>query len=50
VLNSSQVFWTVDVEKALTDGGTAGLSKYYDELIQQRSNTVKLVQGKLGKL
>jgi dynein heavy chain len=33
VLNSSQVFWTVDVEKALSEGGTAGLAKYYDELI-----------------
>ena len=34
VLNASQVYWTKDVEAAMTDGGLEGLKKYYEFLKQ----------------
>jgi len=50
VLNSSQVHWTADVEKAFDEGGLAGIKKYHEALTDQLAGSVMLVRQKLSKL
>lgn len=49
-MNGSQVYWTKDVEKHMMDEGVKGVKKYFEFLNEQRSDTVRLVQGKLDKM
>jgi dynein heavy chain len=50
VLNSGQVHWTADVEKALLEGGLDGITTYWKFLQDQLNNSVMLVRKKLSKL
>lgn len=50
VLNSGQVHWTTDVEKALLEGGLDGITIYWKFLQDQLNNSVMLVRKKLSKL
>jgi len=50
VLNSSQVHWTLDVEKAFDDGGLEGIKEYQAFLETQLDGSVMLVREKLSKL
>lgn len=50
VLNSSQVHWTTDVEKAFDEGGLEGIKEYQAFLEKQLDGSVMLVRQKLSKL
>ena len=50
VLNGSQLHWTREVEQALTESGNKGCYNYYDQLVQQLSDMVILIRGKISKL
>jgi dynein heavy chain len=43
VLNASQIFWTKDVEKHMIANGLNGVKTYYQFLVEQRKDTVRLV-------
>lgn len=49
VLNGSQVHWTSDVEKAMSEGGVAGVADYVKFLNDQLKDSVLLVRRKLSK-
>lgn len=49
MLNSGQVHWTIDTEKALA-GGLEGITVYWKFLQDQLNNSVMLVRKKLSKL
>uniref|UniRef100_A0A8C8DLQ1 Dynein axonemal heavy chain 12 n=1 Tax=Oryzias sinensis TaxID=183150 RepID=A0A8C8DLQ1_9TELE len=48
VLCTSQIFWTLEVHKAL-ETGTKGLKKYYQQLQNQLNEIVELVRRELPK-
>jgi len=50
VLNSSQVHWTADVEKAIIEGGLPGIVTYHKFLQNQLNSSVLLVRQKLSSL
>ncbi|KAK3261578.1 hypothetical protein CYMTET_29517 [Cymbomonas tetramitiformis] len=50
VLGISQIYWTKEVSKALTEGGSEGLRKHGDLCTSQLNDIVNLVRGELTKL
>ncbi|XP_068166194.1 dynein axonemal heavy chain 12-like [Antennarius striatus] len=48
VLCTSQIFWTLEVQEAFSEG-TDGLRKYYDTLQSQLNDIVDMVRGNLPK-
>ena len=50
VLNGSQYHWTMEMEKALREGGNAGLLAYAARWKEQLGDMVELVRGDLTKL
>jgi dynein heavy chain len=50
VLGASQVYWTQDVTRLIQSGGSKALAKFVDELNDQLTDIVTLVQRPLSKL
>uniref|UniRef100_A0A8C6MFN2 Dynein axonemal heavy chain 12 n=1 Tax=Nothobranchius furzeri TaxID=105023 RepID=A0A8C6MFN2_NOTFU len=48
VICTSQIFWTLEVHKAI-GAGADGIKKYYQQLQHQLNDIIKLVRGKLAK-
>jgi dynein heavy chain len=49
VLATTGLYWTIETEKAIEEGGAKGIKGYADTCTQQLNDIVQLVRGKLTK-
>ena len=50
LIAGSTIFWTLEVEEALNENGTAGLATYFEKSHEQLMDLTRTVAGKITKL